>query len=70
MDGARLAYALGAEENDITWEDLGRYTDVLFIGGTKCGAMFGEAVTIIHEELKKILSTVSNSEEACLPKED
>ncbi|KDE62440.1 amino acid lyase [Fusobacterium necrophorum BFTR-1] len=53
MDGARLAYALGAEENDITWEDLGRYTDVLFIGGTKCGAMFGEAVTIIHEDLKK-----------------
>ncbi len=53
MDGARLAYAFGAKENDITWEDLGKYTDVLFIGGTKCGAMFGEAVTIIHEDLKQ-----------------
>lgn len=53
MDGARLAYAFGAKENDITWEDLGKYTDVLFIGGTKCGAMFGEAVAIIHDDLKK-----------------
>lgn len=53
LDGARLAYALSAKENDVSWEDLGRYTDVLFIGGTKCGAMFGEAVAILRPELQE-----------------
>lgn len=53
MDGARLAYALSSEASDITWEDLGKYTDILFIGGTKCGAMFGEAVAVIRPELQE-----------------
>lgn len=53
LDGARLAHAFGAKENDITWEDLGRYTDALYIGGTKCGAMFGEAVVIQRKELQE-----------------
>ncbi len=44
VDGARLAYALAADENDVTLKDLARLTDVFYIGGTKCGALLGEAV--------------------------
>ncbi len=44
VDGARLAYALAAPENDVTLKDLASYCDVFYIGGTKCGALFGEAV--------------------------
>ncbi len=46
VDGARLAYALACSENDVTLEDLARLTDVFYIGGTKCGTLFGEAVVI------------------------
>lgn len=46
VDGARLGYALTAEGNDVTLADLARLCDVFYIGGTKCGAMFGEAVVI------------------------
>ncbi len=45
-DGARLAYGLAAEENDVSLHDLARFCDVFYIGGTKCGALFGEAVVI------------------------
>lgn len=44
MDGARLGYGLTARDNDLTLKDLAELTDVFYIGGTKCGAMFGEAV--------------------------
>lgn len=46
LDGARLGYGLVAKTNDITLEDLARLCDVFYIGGTKVGAMFGEAVVI------------------------
>lgn len=46
VDGARLAYALGAEENDVSLEDLSSLSDVFYIGGTKCGTMFGEAIVV------------------------
>ena len=45
-DGARLGYGLTAPGNDVTLEDLARLCDVFYIGGTKVGAMFGEAVVI------------------------
>ena len=45
-DGARLAYALGCPQNDVTLPDLGRLSDVFYIGGTKCGTLLGEAVVI------------------------
>ncbi len=44
VDGARLAYALAAPHNDVTLPDLGRLCDVFYIGGTKCGLLFGEAL--------------------------
>lgn len=53
LDGARLGYGLMAEENDVTLPDINRLCDVFYIGGTKCGALFGEAVVIRNDELKK-----------------
>lgn len=44
VDGARLAYALACPENDVEIADLARLTDAFYIGGTKCGALLGEAV--------------------------
>lgn len=44
VDGARLGYALAAEGNDVTLRDLAQWADVFYIGGTKVGALFGEAV--------------------------
>lgn len=53
MDGARLGYGLMAEGNDISMPDLARLCDVFYIGGTKVGALFGEAVVISSDKLKK-----------------
>ena len=44
LDGARLAYALACPENDASLADIARLCEVFYIGGTKCGALFGEAV--------------------------
>ena len=48
VDGARLGYGLMAEDSDVTLADLAVLTDVFYIGGTKVGAMFGEAVVITN----------------------
>lgn len=53
LDGARLGYGLMAEENDVTLPDINRFCDIFYIGGTKCGALFGEAVVIRNDALKK-----------------
>ena len=53
LDGARLGYGLMAEGNDLTMADLARLCDVFYIGGTKVGALFGEAVVISHPFLKE-----------------
>ena len=44
VDGARLAYALASDECDVTLPELAQLCDVFYIGGTKCGALCGEAV--------------------------
>lgn len=46
LDGARLGYGLTAQGADVTLPDLARLCDVFYIGGTKMGALFGEAVVI------------------------
>ena len=53
IDGARLGYGLAAEGNDVTLADIARVSDVFYIGGTKVGALFGEAVVITDPELMK-----------------
>ena len=51
LDGARLGYGLTAAGNDVTMADLARLCDVFYIGGTKVGALFGEAVVISNRAL-------------------
>lgn len=53
MDGARLGYGLTAEDNDLTLPDIAKCCDVFYIGGTKVGALFGEAVVIKNAALKE-----------------
>jgi threonine aldolase len=53
MDGARLGYGLAAENSDLSLADIARLCDVFYIGGTKVGALFGEAVVIVNDALKK-----------------
>lgn len=53
VDGARLSYALAAPENDAALPDLARLADVFYIGGTKTGLLFGEAVVITNDLLKR-----------------
>ena len=53
LDGARLGYGLMAKDNDLTLKDIGDCCDVFYIGGTKVGALFGEAVVITNPELKE-----------------
>lgn len=53
LDGARLASALTCRMNDLTLEDIAKLTDVFYIGGTKNGALLGEALVICREDLKQ-----------------
>lgn len=53
VDGARLGHALTAETNDLTLEDFGKYTDAFYLGGTKNGALIGEAIIINNESLQE-----------------
>ncbi len=53
LDGARLGYGLASKENDLTMEDIAKNCDVFYIGGTKVGALFGEAVVITNKALQE-----------------
>lgn len=52
VDGARLGYALTAKKNTVSLPELAALCDVFYIGGTKVGALFGEAVVILHPALQ------------------
>ncbi len=52
VDGARLGYALAADGNDVSMADLASLTDAFYVGGTKVGAMFGEALVISNPVLQ------------------
>ncbi len=52
MDGARLASALTCSENDLCFKDLALFFDAFYIGGTKGGALLGEALVICNKELQ------------------
>ena len=68
VDGARLAYALSCPENDVTLKSLARLCDTFYIGGTKCGALFGEAVVVPKPEKIPHLFTVIKQHGALLAK--
>ncbi len=53
IDGARLGYGLASASNDLKPKDIAKLCDVFYVGGTKVGALFGEAVVIVSDDLKK-----------------
>ena len=68
VDGARLGYALVSEGTDVTLADLARLTDVFYIGGTKCGALCGEAVVFPRGGMPRHFLTHAKQHGALLAK--
>ena len=68
MDGARLGYGLAAAGNDLTLADVARLTDAFYIGGTKVGALFGEALVIANGALKEDFRYIEKQRGAMLAK--
>lgn len=68
VDGARLAYALGSKDNDVSLVDLAKYCDAFYIGGTKCGTLFGEAVVVPNPSYTPCFFTTIKQNGALLAK--
>jgi len=68
MDGARLGYALEACDNDMTLQDIARLCDAFYIGGTKVGAMFGEALVILNPAIAEDFRYIIKQRGALLAK--
>ncbi len=68
IDGARLGYGLVARENDLTLADITRLTDAFYIGGTKVGALVGEALVITNDRLKEDFRYIEKQRGAMLAK--
>lgn len=68
IDGARLGYGLVAEDSDVSLADVARIADAFYIGGTKVGALFGEAVVITNPQFKPYMRTVMKQTGAVLAK--
>ena len=68
LDGARLSAALTCENNDMELADFANLTDVFYIGGTKNGALLGEALVIIKDELKEDFRYLTKQRGAMLAK--
>lgn len=68
LDGARLSYALASEENTLTLRDIARLCEIFYIGGTKTGLLFGEAVVITRPELLPHFFTLVKQHGALLAK--
>ena len=68
IDGARLGYGLMCDENDMTLADIAKLCDVFYIGGTKVGALCGEAVVFTKNNTPKHFSTIIKQHGALLAK--
>ena len=68
IDGARLGYGLMAEGNDITLPYLARHCDVFYIGGTKIGALCGEAVVFTNRKAHKHFFSIQKQHGAVIAK--
>ena len=68
LDGARLGYGLAASDSDVTLEGIAKTCDVFYIGGTKVGALFGEAVVITRPQLLEHFFTVIKQQGGLLAK--
>ena len=60
IDGALLGYALTAPDNDVTLPDMARLCDAFYIGGTKVGALFGEAVVVLNKDIHMTRGSIKN----------
>lgn len=68
IDGARLGYGLAARGTDVGLRDIARLADVFYIGGTKVGTLFGEAVVVTNDALLKHLFPLVKQHGALLAK--
>lgn len=68
LDGARLGYALASPGSDLTLKDIAQLCDAFYIGGTKCGALIGEAAVLLTPELKTDFHTIMKQNGAVLAK--
>lgn len=68
IDGARMAYGLKAEGADFLLTDIARLADLFYIGGTKCGTLFGEALVVANRALLKNLFPLVKQHGALLAK--
>ena len=68
MDGARMAYALACSANDVTLPEIAELCDAFYIGGTKCGALFGEAVVFPKHDTVPHFFTIVKQHGALLAK--
>ncbi|MDD7593252.1 MAG: aminotransferase class I/II-fold pyridoxal phosphate-dependent enzyme [Peptoniphilaceae bacterium] len=68
VDGARLGYALATDANDVSLSDLADLCDAFTIGGTKVGAMFGEAIVIENPEINRDFRYAIKQNEGMLAK--
>ncbi len=68
LDGARLGYGLACADTDVSLEDIAEYCDVFYIGGTKVGALCGEAVVFTKENTPRQFLTLMKQHGALLAK--
>lgn len=68
LDGARLGYGLMSADTDVTLADIAELCDVFYIGGTKIGALCGEAVVFTKENEPKQFTTIIKQHGALLAK--
>ncbi len=68
IDGARMGYGLASEKNDLTLKDIADLSDAFYIGGTKVGALFGEALVITKDSCKKDFRYIEKQKGAMLAK--
>lgn len=68
IDGARLGYGLASDKNDLTLSELAERCDAFYIGGTKVGALFGEALVINNDLYKKDFRYIEKQKGAMLAK--
>ena len=68
IDGARLGYGLASKANDLKLSDFPKLCDAFYIGGTKVGALFGEALIIVNDSCKKDFRYMEKQKGAMLAK--
>ena len=68
LDGARLGYGVMSNETDVSLEDIANLCDVFYIGGTKVGALCGEAVVFTHNNAPKYFMTTVKQHGAMIAK--